>query len=337
MHVLVTGAAGFIGFHLCRHLAGRGMAVTGLDNLNDYYSVALKQARLSILNELPGFDFHRTDLADSRAVADVFARTRPTHVVHLAAQAGVRYSLENPRAYIDSNLVGFFNILDNCKTHNIAHLVYASSSSVYGLNQEMPFKVEHNVDHPVSLYAATKKADELMAHTYAWLYGLPCTGLRFFTVYGEWGRPDMAYYSFTRDILNNTPIKVFNHGRSRRDFTHVDDVVPAVADLVHLPPTPDPDFDRSAPDPGSSPAPYRVYNIGNNTPVSLEHFISVLEDAVGKKAVKEYLPMQPGDVEATFADISRLQDLTGFRPTTTIEHGLPRFVEWYLGYHDAQA
>ena len=332
--ILVTGAAGFIGFHLCRQYLARGDDVVGLDNLNDYYDVRLKQNRLSRLQSETRFSFHRLDLADRTGVSRLFASQPFDVVVHLAAQAGVRYSLTNPSAYIDSNLVGFANILEGCRHADVKHLVYASSSSVYGANTKMPFSVHDNVDHPVSLYAATKKANELMAHAYSHLYGLPTTGLRFFTVYGPWGRPDMALFLFTKAILAGRPIDVFNEGRMRRDFTYVDDIVEGVVRVSDHIPVPDTDWSAEKPDPASSRAPYRVYNIGNNQPVELLHLIEVLEHAVGRKAEKNLLPMQPGDVPETFADIDDLARAIGFRPHTSIEDGVARFVDWYRGYYD---
>jgi len=331
--ILVTGAAGFIGFHLSRRLLELGLPVHGVDNLNAYYDVRLKEARLAALEGRPGFAFDRLDLADRAAVADLFRRVHPGRVAHLAAQAGVRYSLTNPHAYVESNLVGFANVLEGCRHHGVEHLVYASSSSVYGLNTAMPFSVRHNVDHPVSLYAATKKANELMAHTYSHLYRLPTTGLRFFTVYGPWGRPDMAYYSFTRAILEGRPIEVFNEGRMKRDFTYVDDIVEGVVRVLDRPPQPDPQWRGDSPNPASSPAPYRIYNIGNNAPVELLDFIAVLERCLGRKAVMRFLPMQPGDVLATYADVDDLTREVGFRPATPLEAGLARFVEWYRAYY----
>ncbi|MEJ5364101.1 MAG: NAD-dependent epimerase [Desulfosoma sp.] len=331
--VLVTGAAGFIGFHLARRLLADGYAVVGLDNVNDYYDVRIKWDRLKLLEEHAGFSFHRIDLADRPAMEAVFARYAFRVVVHLAAQAGVRYSLVNPYAYVDSNLMGFMNILEGCRHHGVRHLVFASSSSVYGANTRMPFSVHHNVDHPVSLYAATKKANELMAHTYAHLYGLPCTGLRFFTVYGPWGRPDMALFLFTRAILNGEPIKVFNYGKMRRDFTYIDDIIEGVVRVMEKAPEPDPAWSGDAPDPGTSAAPYRIYNIGNNHPVELMEFIQALEECLGMEARKEFLPIQPGDVPATAADIDDLARDFGFRPATPIREGIRRFVAWYRTYY----
>ncbi|MDW7643557.1 MAG: NAD-dependent epimerase [Desulfuromonadales bacterium] len=331
---LVTGAAGFIGSHVCQTLLARGDEVVGLDNLNDYYEVQLKKDRLAQLEGRPGFRFLRMDVADRAAMATLFGEERFDRVIHLAAQAGVRYSLENPHAYVDSNLVGFMNILEGCRHSQVGHLVYASSSSVYGANTRMPFSVHHNVDHPVSLYAASKKANELMAHTYAHLYGLPCTGLRFFTVYGPWGRPDMALFLFTRAILAGRPIDVYNHGKMRRDFTFVDDIVEGVVRTTDHVAQPNPDWDSDRPDPGTSRAPYRIYNIGNNQPVELLHLIEVLERALGKKAEKNLLPIQPGDVPATFADVEALVQDVGFKPSTSIEEGVERFVRWYRHYYN---
>jgi UDP-glucuronate 4-epimerase len=331
--ILVTGAAGFIGFHLTKRFLDRGETIVGFDNLNNYYDVSLKEARLRQLTERKGFTFVKGDLADRRALEDLFSAERFDKVVHLAAQAGVRYSLVNPHAYIDSNITGFMNILEGCRHNSTAHLVYASSSSVYGANTRMPFSIHHNVDHPVSLYAATKKANELMAHTYASLYGLPCTGLRFFTVYGPWGRPDMALFLFTRAILEGKPIEVFNEGKMRRDFTYIDDIVEGVVRVTDRTPAPNPEWSGDAPDPGTSYAPYRIYNIGNNSPVELLRFIEVLEEKLGKRAIRNLLPIQPGDVPATCADVDDLMRDAGFRPKTTIEEGISRFVDWYRGYY----
>jgi len=330
---LVTGAAGFIGFHLCKALLARGESVVGLDNLNDYYNVQLKHDRLSRLVEQPKFQFHKIDLADRAALPALFAQGNFDIVVNLAAQAGVRYSLVNPQAYVDSNLVGFVNILEGCRHHGVKHLVYASSSSVYGANTHMPFSVHQNVDHPVSLYAASKKANELMAHTYSHLFGLPATGLRFFTVYGPWGRPDMALYLFTAAILAGRPIDVYNEGRMRRDFTYIDDIVQGVIRVADHIPQPDPAWSGQSPDPGTSSAPYKVYNIGNNQPVELLYFIETLERQLGVAAKKNFLPMQPGDVPATYADVDDLMRDVGFRPATPIEEGIARFVAWYRSYH----
>jgi UDP-glucuronate 4-epimerase len=331
MKILVTGAAGFIGMHVAERLLERGDTVVGLDNLNAYYDPALKHARLARLIKHGGaFSFHALDVADAQAVDALFARERFDRVVHLAAQAGVRYSLENPQAYGASNLAGFLNVLEACRHHRPQHLVYASSSSVYGGNAKMPFSEADPVDHPVSLYAASKKANELMAHTYSHLYGLPTTGLRFFTVYGPWGRPDMAYWMFTRDILAGRPIAVFNEGRMMRDFTYVDDVVDGVVAVTDKPATPDAAFDPLAPHPGRARAPYRVFNIGNSDPVALGDFIAELERALGRTAIKDYQPMQPGDVVGTYADVSALAAWTGVRPRTPLAAGIARFVAWYL-------
>jgi UDP-glucuronate 4-epimerase len=330
---LVTGAAGFIGFHLCKKLLDQGLEVFGLDNLNAYYSVELKQDRLALLQQKEGFTFVRLDLADRPAMERLFADQRFSHVVNLAAQAGVRYSLTNPHAYVDSNIAGFVNILEGCRHNGVQHLVFASSSSVYGLNTSMPFSVHHNVDHPISLYAASKKANELMAHTYSHLYGLPCTGLRFFTVYGPWGRPDMALFLFTEAILQDRPIKVFNFGRMQRDFTYIDDIVEGVQRICFRQPEPDPGWSSDRPDPGSAPSPYRIYNIGNNNTVSLMHFIETLERALGREARKEFLPLQPGDVPATYANVDDLARDVGFRPSTPIEDGIASFIRWYREYY----
>jgi UDP-glucuronate 4-epimerase len=331
--LLVTGAAGFIGYHLCERLLARGDRVVGLDNLNDYYEVSLKVDRLKNLKEKDNFQFVKADLADRAAIEKLFADHVFTTVVHLAAQAGVRYSLTNPHAYVEANLVGFMNILEGCRHQRVEHLVYASSSSVYGANTRMPFSVHDNVDHPVSLYAASKKANELMAHTYSHLYGLPTTGLRFFTVYGPWGRPDMALFLFTRAILAGRPIDVFNHGRMRRDFTYIDDIIEGVVRVNDRPASADPQWSGDQPDPGTSAAPYRVYNIGNNQPVELMHLIETLEQALGQTAQKNFLPIQPGDVPATWANVDDLSRDVGFKPATPIEVGVQRFVDWYRGYY----
>jgi UDP-glucuronate 4-epimerase len=333
MRILVTGAAGFIGYHLCERLLARGDEVVGLDNINDYYDPAIKRARLARLDGKRGFRFERLDLADRPGMAELFERGSFQRVAHLAAQAGVRYSLTNPHAYVDSNLVGFTNVLEGCRHHRVEHLVYASSSSVYGLNTAMPFSVHHNVDHPVSLYAATKKANELMAHVYSHLYRLPTTGLRFFTVYGPWGRPDMALFLFTKAILANEPIKVFNHGKMQRDFTYIDDIVEGVVRTLDRVPAAHPAWSSAKPDPGSSSAPYRLYNIGNNSPVELTRFIAAIEAAVGRKATLDLQPIQPGDVPATAADIDDLVADVGFRPSTPVEEGIRRFVAWYRDYY----
>jgi UDP-glucuronate 4-epimerase len=333
MKVLVTGVAGFIGLHVAQRLLARGDEVVGVDSLNSYYDPTLKAARLALLDGAPGFRFEKIDIADDGALGDLFARERFDRVVHLAAQAGVRYSIENPLAYGQANLAGFLNVLEACRRHPVQHLVYASSSSVYGGNAKMPFSEADSVDHPVSLYAATKKANELMAHTYSHLYGIPTTGLRFFTVYGPWGRPDMAYFSFTRDILAGRPIAVYNGGEMLRDFTWIDDIVDGIVAVLDKPATADPDFDAMAPHPGRSRAPYRVFNIGNQDPVRLGDFIAAIEAALGIEAVKEFKPMQPGDVVATHADVSALAAWTGVSPGTPLAAGIARFVEWYRRYY----
>ncbi|MBD5538756.1 MAG: NAD-dependent epimerase [Desulfovibrio sp.] len=338
MHVLVTGAAGFIGHHLAKRLLADGHTVVGIDNLNAYYDVRLKEARLADLAGLPqsaAFPFSRLDLADRDGMARLFAAERFTHVVNLAAQAGVRHSLEDPASYISSNLTGFGHVLEGCRHNGVEHLVFASSSSVYGLNAAMPYSTRHNVDHPVSLYAATKKSDELMAHAYSHLFGIPATGLRFFTVYGPWGRPDMALHLFTTAILKGEPIKVFNEGRMRRDFTYIDDIVEGMTRLLPIPAAPDPAFDAAAPSPATSSAPWRIYNIGNHDTVELGVFIDTLEKALGKKAIRELLPMQPGDVESTWADVDDLARVTGFTPATPLALGIGRFVAWYREYYGA--
>ncbi len=333
MKILVTGAAGFIGMHVAMRLLERGDRVIGLDNLNDYYDVSLKYSRLERLASFSTFTFAKLDLADRPGLERLFAEERFSRVVHLAAQAGVRYSLENPHAYIDSNIAGFMNILECCRHQGIEHLVYASSSSVYGANGRMPFSVHHNVDHPVSLYAATKKANELMAHTYAHLFGLPTTGLRFFTVYGPWGRPDMALFLFTRAILEGKSIDVYNHGRMQRDFTYIDDITAGVVRVLDRIPAPNPAWDGENPDPGTSRAPYRIYNIGNNNPVELLTFIETLEGALGLKSSKNFLTLQPGDVPATCADVDDLMLDVGFKPSTPVREGIQRFVSWYREYY----
>jgi UDP-glucuronate 4-epimerase len=333
---LVTGTAGFIGFHLAQRLLREGRQVIGLDSVNDYYDVSLKEARLAELaREFPDFVSHRLHLEDRDGMERLFAQSSPTVVINLAAQAGVRYSLENPRAYIDSNVVGFTNLLECCRHQRVEHLVYASSSSVYGLNSTVPFAVGDTVDHPINLYAATKKSNELMAHTYSHLFGIPTTGLRFFTVYGPWGRPDMALFLFTKAILAGEPIKVFNKGNMQRDFTYIDDIVEGVIGVTDRPAEPDPTWSSAAPDPASSSAPYRVQNIGNNNPVQLLRMIKVLEEALGRKAEKLLMPIQPGDVQATFANIDPLIADVGFKPDTSIEHGVGQFVEWYRGFYGA--
>ncbi|NLB65762.1 MAG: NAD-dependent epimerase [Lentisphaerae bacterium] len=333
MKILVTGAAGFIGFHVARTLLERSDEVVGFDNLNAYYDVTLKEARLAQLTPHNAFTFVKGDLVDAAAVRELFVAHNFEVVINLAAQAGVRYSLEHPEAYIDSNVSGFMNILEACRHARTPHLVYASSSSVYGLNASLPFSVRDNVDHPVSLYAATKKANELMAHTYAHLYGLPVTGLRFFTVYGPWGRPDMALFKFTRAILAGEPIEVYNHGHMRRDFTYIDDIVQGVIRTADQPAQPDPAWDPHAPNPSTSPAPYRLYNIGNHTPVELDRFIAIIEEALGKPAIRNNLPMQPGDVPATCANVDDLRQAVGFAPATPLETGVARFIEWYKQYY----
>ena len=330
--ILVTGAAGFIGYHVARRLLEQGRAVVGLDNLNAYYDPALKQARLAELTRFPSFQFERHDLADRDRMAALFAAHRFGHVVHLAGQAGVRHSLVDPHAYADANLVGFLNVLEGCRHAECRHLIYASSSSVYGGNTTVPFRTSDNVDHPLSLYAATKKANELMAHSYAHLFKLPMTGLRFFTVYGPWGRPDMAMWLFAEAILQGKPIRLFNNGQMRRDFTYVDDVVEAVVRLIGHIPTPDPAWNGAAPNPATSFAPWRVYNIGNRTPVEVTEVVRLIEEALGRKATRELLPMQPGDVPETCADVTDLEAAVGFRPATPIAEGVRRFIDWYRGY-----
>lgn len=331
--VLVTGCAGFIGFHTVRRLLGEGRPVVGLDNLNAYYSPRLKQDRLSVLRGSDRFAFQQIDLVDRDAVADLVRTVQPDCVIHLAAQAGVRGSIENPWAYVDSNLVGFLSILEACRHHDVAHLVYASSSSVYGSNTKLPFAVEDAVDHPVSLYAATKKANELMAHTYSHLYRLPTTGLRFFTLYGPWGRPDMAIWKFTEAILAGRPIELYNHGALRRDFTYVDDVVEAIVRLAEQPAAPNPAWSGEAPDPATSNAPWRVYNISNHSPVELLHVVSLLEHSLGRRAIRRLVPLQPSDVPATYGDVDALSEALGFLPATPIDVGITRFVDWYREYH----
>jgi len=333
MKILVTGSAGFIGSTLTLRLLERGDQVVGFDNLNDYYDVNLKRARLARLQVYPGFTEVRASLEDRTLLTNTFAHHRPQRVVNLAAQAGVRYSIQNPHAYVDSNLVGFVNVLEACRHHGVEHLVYASTSSVYGANTRMPFSVHDNVDHPLSLYAATKKANELMAHTYSHLYGLPTTGLRFFTVYGPWGRPDMALFLFTRAILAGEPIDVFNYGHHRRDFTYVDDIVEGVIRVLDRVATPDPNWSSETPDPAASRAPYRLYNIGSHQPVELMRYIEVLEDCLGRKAIRNLLPMQPGDVPDTYADVEALVRDVGYQPATPIEVGVARFVAWYREYY----
>lgn len=335
MKVLVTGAAGFIGYHLSQALLARGDAVIGIDNLNDYYDVSLKEARLSRLEAQAGFKCHRLDVADRSGVEDIFKQHDFDRVVHLAAQAGVRYSIENPHAYVQSNLVGFLNILEGCRHRQVPHLTYASSSSVYGANEEQPFSEQHNVDHPVSLYAASKKSNELMAHTYSSLYNLPTTGLRFFTVYGPWGRPDMALFKFTRGILEGTPIDLYNRGDMVRDFTYIDDIVEGVVRVSDRIAEPDDKWSGQNPNPDTSYAPYRLYNIGNNQPVKLLDFVEAIERAAGRKAEKRLLPMQDGDVPSTFADVSSLEAAVGFKPKTPVQSGIDRFVAWYREYYNS--
>ncbi|WP_072826413.1 NAD-dependent epimerase [Bradyrhizobium erythrophlei] len=332
--ILVTGAAGFIGFHVAQHLLSSGREVVGLDSVNNYYDPSLKQARIDVLKQQPKFSFVKADLANRETTKSLFAKHRFPAVIHLAAQAGVRYSLENPHAYADANIEGFLNVLEGCRHHGCGHLLFASSSSVYGANTRLPFSVQDNVDHPISLYAASKKANELMAHAYSHLYRIPCTGLRFFTVYGPWGRPDMAIFIFAKAILEGKPIRLFNHGNMRRDFTYVDDVVEAIARLIDRPPQGNPAWSGDNPDPASSAAPWKIYNIGNNRPEELEHVVALLEKEFGRPAIKEMLPMQPGDVLATYADIEDLARDVGFRPATTIEDGIARFSKWFREYQN---
>lgn len=331
---LVTGAAGFIGFHTSRRLLEEGHEVVGLDNLNDYYSVELKQDRLAILQKYDRFEFAKGDLADKELVEKVFAREKPEVVINLAAQAGVRYSLKNPHTYVDSNLVGFVNILEGCRHNDVQHLIFASSSSVYGANEKVPYETSDNVDHPVSLYAATKKSNELLAHSYSHLYDLPTTGLRFFTVYGPWGRPDMALFIFVRKMLNDEPIEVFNYGDMKRDFTYVDDVVEGIYKLCFQPAEPDENWDGEDPNPGTSKAPYRIYNIGNNSPVELMDFIECIEEELEMEADKEFKPMQPGDVKITYADVEDLIEDIDYAPDTPLEEGVKKFIEWYRDYYE---
>lgn len=333
MHILVTGAAGFIGFHLCRRFLEQGYRVFGVDNLNDYYSPLLKRDRLSILEGFPSFQFQTMDISHGGELHALFASQSFTHVVNMAAQAGVRYSLANPEAYIQANLVGFGHLLECCRHYHIEHFVYASSSSVYGMNTAVPFSEEDPVDHPVSLYAATKKSNEMMAHSYSHLFGVPCTGLRFFTVYGPWGRPDMALFLFTEAILSGKPIKVFNHGKMQRDFTYIDDIVEGVFRITFVPASPSREFLPERPSPAISSAPFRIYNIGNNTTISLEVFITELEAQLGQTAMREYLPMQDGDVVATYADIHALEAAVGFSPRTPLNDGIRQFVQWYKAYY----
>jgi UDP-glucuronate 4-epimerase len=333
LKILVSGCAGFIGMHVARQLLETGQEVVGIDNLNDYYDPALKQARLERLRSYNGFAFHQMDVADAPGVRKLFGAHAFPRVVHLAAQAGVRYSLENPHAYVDSNVTGFLNILEGCRHHACEHLVFASSSSVYGANRKLPFSEHDHTDHPVSLYAATKKANEMMAHAYSHLFGVPATGLRFFTVYGPWGRPDMSAFLFTRAILEGRPIDVFNHGDMERDFTYIDDIVEGVVRVLEVIPAGNPQADMVHPDPASSTAPYRLYNIGNHQPVPLLEFIETLEQTLGRKAVRNLLPMQPGDVRATFADVDDLRAAVGFSPATPLTEGIRRFCEWYRAYY----
>jgi len=334
MKIMITGAAGFIGFHLSKKLLDQSYQIIGIDNLNDYYDPSLKQSRLEILGKYNNFNFQKVDLKNKAEVDNIFKTYQPTHVINLAAQAGVRYSIENPYAYVDSNLTGFMNILEACRNYPVEHLLYASSSSVYGGNKVAPFSTNHNVDHPVSLYAATKKSNELMAHTYSHLYGIPTTGLRFFTVYGPFGRPDMAYFSFTKDIIAGKPIKVFNHGKMERDFTYIDDIVEGIVKLIDKAPAANKEWDENKDDLSTSFAPYKIYNIGNNNPVQLMRFINALELALGKEAEKVYMDMQPGDVLRTYADVSDLERDINFKPSTSIEDGLAKFVDWYIEYYN---
>ena len=334
MRILVTGAAGFIGSHLSQRLLERGDEVIGVDNLNDYYDVALKEARLARLTPNPNFHFYREDIADRKAIDRIFEETKPARVMNLAAQAGVRYSIENPRAYIEANVVGYTNIIEACRHNDVEHLVYASTSSVYGANTNMPFSVHDNVDHPASMYAATKKANELIAHSYSHLYGLPTTGLRFFTVYGPWGRPDMSLFLFTKKILDGEPIDVFNYGNHRRDFTYVDDIVEGVIRCIDQPAAPNDAWTGDEPDPGTSKAPYRLYNIGNNAPVELMDFIGAIEKCLGIEAQKNMLPLQLGDVPDTYADVAALVDDVGYKPATRIEDGIANFISWYKEYYN---
>ena len=330
--VLVTGAAGFIGFSVCNELIRLGVEVCGIDNLNNYYDPKLKKSRLKILLQ-KGMPFSKIDLSDKEKLDNILDEFKPSTVINLAAQAGVRYSLENPHAYINSNIVGFLNILECSKNHSVEHLIYASSSSVYGLNKSFPFSENHNVDHPISLYAASKKSNEAMAHSYSHIYNLPCTGLRFFTVYGPWGRPDMALYIFTKKILSGEPIDVYGHGKMKRDFTYIDDIVEGIIRLIDKPSKKNKDWSGIKPNPSSSSAPWAIFNIGNNKPTQLEYFISLIEKNLGKEAIKNYLEMQPGDVSETAADINNLDQIIGFKPSTSIEDGIPKFISWYKNYH----
>jgi UDP-glucuronate 4-epimerase len=331
-NALITGSAGFIGFHLARKLLDDGYQITGVDNINEYYDIQMKLDRLDLLKQYDNFSFYKTDLADKDSLEAIFSDNSIDVVVNLAAQAGVRYSLENPQAYVNSNLVGFANILECCRHKKVKHLVFASSSSVYGANTKMPFSVHHNVDHPVSLYAATKKSNELMAHTYSHLFDLPCTGLRFFTVYGPWGRPDMALFLFTKAILKGQPIKVFNHGKMKRDFTYIDDIIESVVRVMERSPEPNPDWSGATPDPGTSYSRYKIYNIGNNNPVELSTFIEEIEKALSLSAIKDYQDIQPGDVPATYADVDDLVRDVGFKPSTPMSEGIQNFIDWYRSY-----
>ncbi len=332
--ILITGTAGFIGFHLCKKLLKRGESVVGLDCINDYYDVTLKYARLDILKQYKNFTFEKVDLADRVSLQAVFERHEIKKVVNLAAQAGVRYSIDNPYAYVDSNLIGFVNLIECCRHHHVEHLVFASTSSAYGANTKQPFDESQNVDHPMALYAATKRANELIAHSYASLFKLPCTGLRFFTVYGPWGRPDMALFKFTKNILANKPIDVYNHGKMTRDFTYVGDIVEGIDRALQKPARPNPDWDADNPDPASSYAPYCIYNIGNNNPVTLMEYIHALEEALGKKAQYNFMEMQAGDVSSTYADVSRLEKEFGYKPETSVKEGIRQFVDWYCEYYE---
>lgn len=336
MKILITGVAGFVGYHLSLNLLKMGHHIVGVDSLNEYYDKKLKEGRKNNLNKNYNFEFKEVNISFKNDLNKIFEEDQPEIVINLAAQAGVRYSIENPYAYLDSNLTGFLNILEACRNYPVKHLLYASSSSVYGGNKVAPFSTNHNVDHPVSLYAATKKSNELMAHTYSHLYDIPTTGLRFFTVYGPWGRPDMAYFSFTKDIIEGNPIKVFNHGKMERDFTYIDDIVEGIVKLIPRAPEKNPDWDESKDELGASFAPYRVYNIGNNQPVQLMKFINVLEEKIGKQAIKQYMEMQPGDVMRTYADVSELERDINFKPSTSIEDGLGKFVDWYKEYYNVK-